>query len=95
LWLTTDTAESTEEDLLALRGNDAMLAADIRTGETKRFMVGPQGCEVTGLCFTPDNTTAFVNIQHPTKNWPNRAEDGISRSATLVIQKNDGGVVGS
>jgi len=30
-----------------------------------RFMVGPKGCEITGGRFTPDGSTYFVNIQHP------------------------------
>ncbi len=31
----------------------------------KRFLVGPVGCEITGLCETPDGKAMFVNIQHP------------------------------
>ena len=34
----------------------------------KRFLVGPVGCEITGLCETPDGKTMFVNIQHPGEN---------------------------
>jgi uncharacterized protein len=94
LWICTDSAEADERELLAMRGNDAVLAADIRTGQTKRFLVGPDGCETTGLCFTPDGRTAFVNIQHPAQ-WPNVAVDGKPRSGTLVITKDDGGIIGS
>lgn len=94
LWIVTDTAEATDAEL-AFRGNDAMLAADTQTRETRRFLTGPIGCEVTGLCFTPDDKTAFVNIQHPTDSWPNKARDGQPRTATLAITKNDGGVIGS
>jgi len=95
LWSCTDTAEATEEELLKLRGNDSVIALDRITGESKRFMVGPVGCELTGLTFTPDNRTAWVNVQHPTKDWPNTARDGKPRSTTVVIRKNDGGVIGS
>ena len=45
-----------------------MLAADPATGEFRRFLVGPRGCEITGFTTTPDNRTAFVNIQHPGEN---------------------------
>ena len=31
----------------------------------RRFLTGPRGCEVTAFHTTPDNRTAFVNIQHP------------------------------
>jgi secreted PhoX family phosphatase len=72
-----------------------LLAVDIRSGETRRLLVGPKGCEVTGLCFTPDNETAFVNIQHPSKGWPNAAIDGRPRSGTLALQKIGGGAIGS
>jgi len=95
LWACTDTAEASEEELLKLRGNDAVIAIDRTTGESKRFMVGPVGCELAGLTFTPDNRTAWVNVQHPTKDWPNTARDGKPRSTTVVIRKNDGGVIGS
>jgi secreted PhoX family phosphatase len=42
-----------------------MLAADPRSGEVRRFLVGPAGCEVTGATATPDGRTLFINIQHP------------------------------
>lgn len=31
----------------------------------KRFLVGPVGCEITGLAETPDGKAMFINIQHP------------------------------
>ena len=31
----------------------------------KRFLVGPKGCELTGITETPDGRALFVNIQHP------------------------------
>jgi uncharacterized protein len=34
----------------------------------KRFLVGPVGCEITGLAETPDGKAMFVNIQHPGEN---------------------------
>ena len=46
-------------------GNNQMLAADPSTGELRRFLVGPPGCEITGMVETPDLRTLFVNIQHP------------------------------
>lgn len=69
----------------------------------RRFLVGPLGCEITGICMTPDYKTLFVNIQHPGESgnlttlqstWP--ALDGSSRprSATVVITRDDGGTVG-
>jgi secreted PhoX family phosphatase len=31
----------------------------------KRFLVGPAGQEITGLCESPDGKVLFVNVQHP------------------------------
>jgi hypothetical protein len=52
--------------------NNMMLAADPDTGEIRRFLVGPRGCEITGVVTTPDQRTMFVNVQHPgesTTGW--------------------------
>ena len=87
--LTTDTGE-----LATINGDNQMAL--------KRFFVGPNGSEVTGITLTPANTDLFLNIQHPA-NWPFNNDaikvtpDGISvrpRSATVIIRKNDGGEVG-
>nr|WP_303649599.1 PhoX family phosphatase [Asticcacaulis machinosus] len=73
--------------------------------QLRRFLVGPKECEITGIDSTPDGRTLFVNIQHPgengspatpTSNWPASQAGtaaGRPRSATVVITKNDGGVV--
>ncbi|ESQ78325.1 PhoX family phosphatase [Asticcacaulis sp. YBE204] len=74
--------------------------------QLRRFLVGPKECEITGIDSTPDGRTLFVNIQHPgelgsgtsiTSNWPASqtaaAPTSRPRSATIVITKNDGGVV--
>ena len=68
LWIETDISNSSQN--LASRGydrigNNALLAADPATGEIRRFLVGPRGCEITGIITTPDQQTMFVNIQHP------------------------------
>jgi hypothetical protein len=74
----------------------------------RRFLVGPVESEITGLAESPDGRALFVNIQHPgedtpaasignpsafSSHWP---DGGTSRprSATIVITKNDGGVIG-
>ncbi len=93
LWACTDTAEATDAQQ-KFRGNDGVIAINHLTGESKRFLVGPVGAEVTGLTFAPDMRTAWVNVQHPTMGWPNTVVDGKPRSATLVIRKLDGGVIG-
>lgn len=74
----------------------------------KRFLVGPIGCEITGVDSTPDGRTLFVGIQHPGEagtsaapdsHWPDSQATGTAgatvrpRSAVIAITKNDGGVV--
>lgn len=78
-------------------GNNQMLVADPKTGEMKRFLVGPLGAEITGITTTPDMRTLFINIQHPGEGstatnllstWP----DGPGkrpRSATVIISRED------
>ena len=53
---------------------------------------------MTGITFTPDHKTMFINIQHPGEEGDSHWPDGgnsIPRSATVVITKDDGGVIGS
>ncbi len=91
-------------------GNNQMLACDVATGEVRRFLVGPVNCEVTGVTWTPDGRTMFLNIQHPGEgagerlspkdprkhsNWPDFRPDGRPRSATVVVRRLDGGVIGT
>jgi len=111
LWIQTDVSGSTINagDYEGF-GNNQMLCADPETGETRRFLVGPNGCEVTGAFVTPDEKTMFVGIQHPGEapsgdndpanpkqfsSWPDGDEGGRPRSACLVITKDDGGEIGS
>ncbi len=75
----------------------------------RRFLVGPKECEITGIHSTPDGRSLFLNIQHPgenatnpnapTSSWPASQAGAVTtpsrpRSATVVITKADGGVVG-
>jgi uncharacterized protein len=110
LWIQTDMGDKGPEDdgPLAPFGMNQMLAADPGTGEIRRFLTGPLGQEITGVVTTPDGTTMFVNVQHPGAHAS--AEDfaagkfgsgfpdydgSVPRSATLVITREDGGVIGA
>jgi len=131
LWIQTDGSYTNVGDFVG-QGNNQMLVADIATKKITRFLVGPSGCEVTGVCWTPDGRTMFINIQHPGEvassptsvphinapegwkaspsdsrdawvnanptafsKWPDGPNAGRPRSATVVIRKNDGGVIGT
>ncbi len=77
----------------------------------RRFLVGPVDCEITGLSESPDGRALFVNIQHPGEttngkdfniadpasylsHWPEGGK-ARPRSATLVITRKDGGLIGA
>jgi len=111
LWIETDISPTSmyKGDYAAF-GNNAMLCADPVTGEVRRFLTGPRGCEVTGVMQTPDRRTMFINIQHPGEtpgersdpgnpkaisSWPDGPNGGRPRSATLAIRKMDGGAIGT
>lgn len=111
IWIQTDVSGSTiNTGPYAGFGNNQMLAADPVTRETRRFLVGPSVCEVTGVWVTADRRTMFVGIQHPGEApsgvndpanpkrysaWPDGAAGGRPRSSTIVITKDDGGPIGS
>ena len=88
LWIQTDGSDAPPYQ------NNMMLAANPRTRDIRRFFVGPVGCEVTGVVTTPDCKTMFVNIQHPDGYWPD-ANLERPRDATVIVTKDDGGVIGS
>ncbi|RYY65053.1 MAG: DUF839 domain-containing protein, partial [Comamonadaceae bacterium] len=77
------------------------------TDGLRRLLVGPKQCEITGIAESGDGRALFVNIQHPgedtvpvytdptsfASHWPDGG-NARPRSATIVITRNDGGVVG-
>lgn len=98
LWILSDGDYSNAGDFAGM-GNNQMLCADPATGEIRRFMVGPVGCEVTGISFSPDQKTLFVGIQHPGENggstFPEHLPNGKPRSSVMAITREDGGIVGA
>lgn len=114
MWIQTDNGASevtsyTNDQMLAVipsnlktEGGDYQTINKDNQSELRRFFVGPNGCEVTGLAITPDQTTFFINIQHP-GNWPAyNTTDATKatgstvrpRAATVVVRKTDGGKIG-
>ncbi|MDX3900546.1 MAG: PhoX family phosphatase [Sphingobium sp.] len=98
LWVQTDHSVPGNSGVTGLTidaafGHNAMFHIDQTSKQSKRFLVGPLGCEITGIAYTPDLNTFFVNIQHPTGNWPVSGEQ--PRSSTIVIRRTDGAPVGN
>ena len=112
VWIQTDVSNGSQRrgDYVNL-GNNMMLAADPETREIRRFLTGPNGCEITGVITTPDQRAMFINVQHPgeattalgaptpanpsaVSSWPTGGKSR-PRAATVVITKDDGGVIGT
>jgi len=103
LWIATDGAPGVGGFA------DGLWACDVRgdgRALTRHFYRGPRGAEVTGPCFTPDDTTLFVSVQHPggdffsgsfespLTRWPDFRDDTPPRPAVVAITRNDGGPIG-
>ena len=98
LWVQTDhsvpgSSGVTGKTIDQVFGNNAMFHVDQASKQSKRFLVGPAGCEITGIAYTPDLKNFFVNIQHPTGNWPVAGQQ--PRSSTIVITRTDDQPVGN
>lgn len=93
LWIQTDGNYSNKGDF-AGQGNNQMLCGDPNTGEVRRFLTGPIGCEITGLTFSEDQKTMFVGVQHPSGHFPQGGSNK-PRSTIVMITKENGGVIGS
>jgi uncharacterized protein len=59
------------------------LGATLGEARLRRFLVGPKGCEITGLTEADDGRTIFVNIQHPGEDTP-----AIGAAAEFSFQSN-------
>lgn len=96
VWILTDGKYSNEGDY-AGQGNNSMLCADPVSGEIRRFLTGPNSCEITGLTFANNDRTMFVNIQHPGEagdsTFPHTGQR--PRSSVIMITREDGGVIGA
>ncbi|MFT3735787.1 MAG: PhoX family phosphatase [Rhodocyclaceae bacterium] len=92
LWVQTDQIGDGSGDWINI-GANSLSCADPNTKEFRRFLTGPNKCEVTGITMTPDGKTLFVGIQHPGEestaanptqfsNWPasqwSFASDGVT-----------------
>lgn len=101
LWVQTDhnltgnagTLNGAAVNMTQAFGNNSMYHVDQSSKASKRFLVGPMGCEITGIAYTPDLRNFFINIQHPTGNWPVSGQQ--PRSSTIVVRRTDGQPVGN
>jgi secreted PhoX family phosphatase len=87
---------------------ETFIGATLGEARLRRFLLGPKGSEITGVTEAPGGRALFVNIQHPGEDsksvtsvdsqWPGNkgyGRPGRPRSATIVITRTDGGVIGA
>jgi len=104
LWIATD--QGTRQ---LQRGIPDGIRATDTTGDgralTRLFFTCPAGAEMCGPCFTPDNRSMFLAVQHPAEGWGSHFdtpltrwpdfEDSIPpRPSVVVVTKNDGTEIG-
>lgn len=97
LWFTTDMSGSDiNKGPYQGLGNNALyvfLRSGSHAGEVIRVAIAPVDAEFTGPCFSPDNKTLFLSVQHPgemsktrdqlTSTWP---MGDIPRSAVVTLE---------
>lgn len=96
LWIQTDGNYSNAKDFAGM-GNNQMLVGDPDTGEIRRFMTGPNECEITGIAWSADRRTMFVGIQHPGEKGGSHFPEGgdaVPRSCIISVKREDGGLIG-
>jgi uncharacterized protein len=82
---------------VAAKAVDTYVGKKPTAAELKRFLVGPNECEITGITETPDGKAIFVNVQHPGENttlanladptkWTSYWPDAV-KGATGVVPK--------
>ena len=81
---------------------DQLVVFDVAKGEYRRMLSGVASDEITGITTTPNYRTLFTNTQHPGDGNPAATNfpapfDGttIPRDCTIVLERKNGGRVGS
>ena len=74
LWVQTDQVGDASGDWINI-GANSLSCVDPESKQFRRFLTGPNKCEVTGITMSPDGKTLFVGVQHP-------GEDALSANPT-------------
>lgn len=100
LWIATDGNKKSRTGR-----NDGVWAMETEgelRGTSKHFFRVPDGAELCGPCFTPDDETLFVAVQHPgdgttyekpSTRWPDFKDNLPPRPSVVAITKAGGGKI--
>ncbi|MEO1657279.1 MAG: PhoX family phosphatase [Pseudomonadota bacterium] len=102
LWVATDGNQVTG----AADGLWALATDGAERGTGQAFFRTPIGAELCGPRFTPDGKNLFLAVQHPgdgrgatfeapTTQWPDFEDGRPPRPSVMVVQREDGGVIGA
>ena len=102
LWVTTDGNASATVDSSDGPVADGLYIVDTdgpERGRSRLFFRACAGAELTGPCFTPDNSTLFLAVQHPGRvddgemgtAWPAESGSDVPPRSTVVALTRMGG----
>ncbi len=83
LWVATDQGENWGKKTGKSDGLYAVQHQGKHRGQSKLFFRTPVGAEATGICFTPDDKTLFISVQHPGVDG-GHAYKGFNRKSTFL-----------
>jgi uncharacterized protein len=105
LWVTSDGAPGAHIRMGNPPLADGLYVVDAEgaeRGRSRLFLRACIGAELTGPCFTPDNSTLFVSVQHPGRaksgehmtSWPGPLDPAIpARSTVVALRRKRGGPI--
>ena len=92
LWIETDFDD--DQPAMQAMGTNQLLCADPVTREVRRFLVGPRGCEITGITWSPDYR-AMGERAAPGAELSGQRRPITSALVHRADHQDDGGVIGS
>jgi uncharacterized protein len=111
LWIQTDVSTSTlNRGPYAKIANNPRCSPPMSRPARSAAFSPAAGCEIAGATMSPDGRSLFLNVQHPgepasersnpdapraVSNWPDFRSDSRPRTATVVVQRSDGGLIGT
>jgi len=99
LWVTTDGNPGSRRKMGKPPQADGLYVVQTegpQRGHSRLFFRACVGAELTGPCFTPDNSTLFLSVQHPGRvrdgepgtSWPAPATEAVPARSSVIALRN-------